>query len=311
MQNTSLLKTCVGCLAVGLMSGCASTTQFVPKPDLSKVSESTVFVEVHRPNGLLGCANAFTVRDNGTHIGNLGPNGYLIWKRTAGPMKLVVGPMVNLGDFSPVSINLQGATKYSFSASFPFWYPLSLNSVQQTAITALVVNQHVASLVQPQVLNAGSHKISEPVMKQVAANNPAGSLMAQSDIPTLKRRFGILFHIEDDPSKCPDVIGNGDGRIQKGEAFELVVVVSNASTTTVKAATCTITLPRNTSVKAYSELHYSVVELMPATAVTNRINLAIPMDTTLTKVPTCTIEVKESGSNVAEHVDFALPMDLP
>ena len=123
-------------------------------------------------------------------------------------------------------------------------------------------------------------------------------------------RFTISVHIEDDPAQGGAILGNGDGLIQKGEAFDLVVVISNVSTSAMKDVTCTVTLPPDKSLKAYSELHYAVSQLEPAVAATNRIHLAIPMNITTSTVPTCIIMVKEAGDAVEERLNYELPMDL-
>jgi len=107
MPHMSLTRITIGCLAWGLFSGCVLTRQFVPKPDVSSITETTVHVEVRRPLGWGGWANGFAVEDEGTRIGDLGPTGSLLWERAAGPMTLVVGPKIlNMGNFSDVNVNL-------------------------------------------------------------------------------------------------------------------------------------------------------------------------------------------------------------
>lgn len=141
----------LACLsAIGLV-GCASTRQFVPKPNPTNVTDATVHVELNRRLGFGGWANGFKVTDDGMHIGDLGPNGTLLWERSSGPMHLVIGPKImNMGDFSPVNDNLQGARKYSFTVDWPAVYPLSRNCVKRTATAALpVTEQRYASTPEP------------------------------------------------------------------------------------------------------------------------------------------------------------------
>lgn len=121
-------------------------------------------------------------------------------------------------------------------------------------------------------------------------------------------RLGISAHIEDDPAQGSAILGNGDGRITQGEAFDLLVVITNASTSTTEAVTCTVTLPADRSVIAFGELQYDVAALAPAAAATNRINLAMPLGMTITTPPACTIEVKEGGSPVDTRSNYVLPM---
>lgn len=126
-----------------------------------------------------------------------------------------------------------------------------------------------------------------------------------------KPAFGITVHVEDDPAKGADIMGNGDGRIQRGESFDLVVVVANTTTSIAKDVTCTVTLPADKSLKAFSDLHYAITELAPAGATTNRINLTVPSSVTISNAPICSIDVKEDGSKVAQHLNFVMPTDLP
>jgi hypothetical protein len=126
-----------------------------------------------------------------------------------------------------------------------------------------------------------------------------------------KPHFDISAHIEDDPSKGETILGNGDGVIQKGEAFDLVVVIANTSGSTATGVTYTVTLPSDDSLKAYSELQHVVVSIVPGTTATNRINLAMPLNVTITKAPMCIIEVQKTGSDESGYLAFVVPTVLP
>ena len=123
-------------------------------------------------------------------------------------------------------------------------------------------------------------------------------------------RFDISAHVEDDPADGEAIMGNGDGLIQRGEAFNLVVVVANTSTSTANNVICTVILPEDQSLKSYSEIHQDWAELAPSAAATNRINLAMPMNVKLTAAPVCRIEVKDEGPSAVEHLSYELPTDL-
>ncbi len=124
------------------------------------------------------------------------------------------------------------------------------------------------------------------------------------------QRLVVKAKVEDDPAKGVDIIGNGDGRIQKGEAFELVVVVSNACNTAARAVSCTVTLPTDKSLKSFSELHQAIADLAPGVTTTFQYSVTMPLSVIVTKAPVCSIDVKEAGSNVIERLSYELPITL-
>ena len=153
-------------------------------------------------------------------------------------------------------------------------------------------------------------KSKTPKMFKVPAADMDRLVEGASEAVNPATRYGISVYVEDDPAKNDTILGNGDGLIQKGEAFELVVVVANTSTSTAKDVVCTVILPEDQSLKSYSEIHQDWAELAPAAAATNRINLVMPMNVKLTAAPVCRIEVQGEGSAVVEHLTYQLPMDL-
>ena len=124
-----------------------------------------------------------------------------------------------------------------------------------------------------------------------------------------KSSLSCTAHIEDDPALGDAILGNGDGRIQKGEAFDLVVVVANTSTSTLKNVECTVTLPTDKSIMAYGDLRHAAPEIGPNAAVTNRINMSVPLSAKPVGFPRCFIDVKEAGTDVAEQLNYLLPLD--
>jgi len=68
-----------------LFSGCASTRQYVPLPDMSKRigNPQQSRIVVMRP-GRAWASVPVAVRDGETRIGRIGPNGYLCWERPPG-----------------------------------------------------------------------------------------------------------------------------------------------------------------------------------------------------------------------------------
>ena len=127
-----------------LGAGCASTQQFVPKPDMSAVTKNTVHVEMTRAFSFSGFANPFRVVDDGQPIGDIGPGGSLLWERQAGTMHLVARPVMgSMGDFDPVEMVVTGPHRYTFKVSFPFFYPMSRNAIEHFAVAPLTVTKSV------------------------------------------------------------------------------------------------------------------------------------------------------------------------
>jgi hypothetical protein len=68
-----------------LLTGCASTQQFVALPDQSKTVDDPAKgrIYVMRP-ATMGAAISMNVSDGGKAIGRTGPHGYLCWERPPG-----------------------------------------------------------------------------------------------------------------------------------------------------------------------------------------------------------------------------------
>ena len=128
--------------------------------------------------------------------------------------------------------------------------------------------------------------------------------------PIEKPRFGITCSILDDVSGNNEIIGNGDGRVQPGEVFDLVVVVTNAGDAIAQDVVCFMTLPGNQTLKSFSELHQTVESIAAGASATFRYNLAMPLNTEIAESPQCAIEVK-SDASPAEYYDYKLPVEMP
>ena len=97
------------CVCLALLTGCASTTQFVELPDQSKRIEdpSKARIYVVRPTGF-GAAISMMVSDGNKVIGETGPNGFLCWEREPGQTE-VVGKAENT---SRLPINTESGNVY-------------------------------------------------------------------------------------------------------------------------------------------------------------------------------------------------------
>ena len=130
----------VGCLLL-IAPGCASTRQFVPTPNYSDVSDTTVHIALTRPS-IMGSALAFEVVDTGKTIGNIGPYGTLTWERKAGKMNMSAQPkLLFMGKYNPMDLELEGPQRYTFSVGVPFWYPFDRNAIRLVSVTPLNVTR--------------------------------------------------------------------------------------------------------------------------------------------------------------------------
>lgn len=168
--------------------GCASTRQFVERPDLANVGPGTVHIELRRNLGQGGWANAFHVSDSGRHIGNLGPEGVLYWERPAGRMELVAEPMImSMGKFKPMEMNVEGAQRYSFTVNFPFWYPFSRNAIRQVSKNPLAITRQLRP--EPVPVRQKSRE-AQPASGQFTKHPHRGATAA---ILTFDARSGLSF----------------------------------------------------------------------------------------------------------------------
>jgi len=121
------------CSLIGLLTvcGCASTKQFVPRPDPQNISPGKAQIQINRPGQIWGTANALIVVDNATDIGVIGPRGNLLWERDPGELNLAVGPkMLNMGHFDAPLIKVKAGYRYEFNTWLPFWYPFSRSGIE-------------------------------------------------------------------------------------------------------------------------------------------------------------------------------------
>ena len=83
------IRLIVAAITVSIMTGCASTRQFVRLPDQSKTVEDTSKARIYvvRPS-VLGAAISMKVTDGEQEIGKTGGKGYLCWERMPGETTL-------------------------------------------------------------------------------------------------------------------------------------------------------------------------------------------------------------------------------
>ncbi len=86
MKKIILFLCCV------ILTGCASTTQFVPLANEKNLADGNVLINVHRKNEFVGGGRAVKVKDNDTVIGEVTPGKSLVWQRSPGKMVLKLVP---------------------------------------------------------------------------------------------------------------------------------------------------------------------------------------------------------------------------
>ena len=172
-----------------------------------------------------------------------------------------------------------------------------------------LVDTHLASREVGAQSQTASPSVAPVAKTPPEPNSAVRSVERPSKSRRVKSSISCSVKIEDDPALGNAILGNSDGRVQKGEAFDLVVEVANSSTSTAKSVTCAVTLPGNTPLKTFSELHQAVENLASEASVTFRYNMTLPLNAEIAKSPHCAIEVK-SGDSPAECFDFMLPLDL-
>lgn len=260
---------------------------------------------------------------NGTNIGRMTPAAIRIRDLPIGRTVFAVekAGYVSVPPSQEITVELSHG-----NIRFSWWPPVLIKNLagnRWRGITSprsrcLEVFRLVAAeeLVSPasQMVGHQPRELDPAKMRLAAPESDPKNAVQKEDRPAMSREvtssISCSAKIEDDPALGNTILGNGDGRVQKGEAFDLVVVVANTSTSTVKFVTCTVALPGNTSLKTFSELHQTVESLALGASVTFRYNMTLPLNAEKAKAPQCAIEVK-SGDSPAEYFDFMLPLDLP
>jgi hypothetical protein len=111
-------------LPVILLTGCASTRQFMPVAS-GPVHTNSARIVVSRNTGTYGWADPFLILDGETRIGNIGPKGQLVWDRAPGSM--VITAMSTLNGWRPeqarqavpLRLGVGAGMQYEINVRFP------------------------------------------------------------------------------------------------------------------------------------------------------------------------------------------------
>ncbi len=131
-------------------------------------------------------------------------------------------------------------------------------------------------------------------------------LQAALTITGLPRpRFAFTHQVLDDGSE--ESVGNGDGRIQKGEAVDVLLTVKNVGAVPAQQTTVDVNLSSSNDVR----LSHSVIDfgsLKPDETKTARVNLFVSRNTTLDDIP-LRLLIRERGMNVTLDETVTLAID--
>lgn len=125
-----------------LVTGCASTKQFVPAASVGSLQPGNALVRVTRSSSVVGGGIPAEIRDGNTKIGTLGPSGVLTWERPAGFMLL---EMKNWEDNTSLLDKVEPGKCYDFTVE---WGP---KQMQLTAGQPVYGGPRVKALVHPVV----------------------------------------------------------------------------------------------------------------------------------------------------------------
>ncbi len=157
---------------------------------------------------------------------------------------------------------------------------------------------------------------SAPPSGEAAEKKANSGAIASAPIPervpekpvSPKDAFTISLHIDDDASQNASLMGNGDGVAQKGEVFDLIVVVVNENGLNVNEARVSVELPETKAFKAYGDLVFSITNLVPSASVTNRISMAVPVDAHMGDQAICLIELRDGQTNLLKTLEAEIPV---
>ncbi len=128
MHTKKLVKLICGLSVLIIISGCASTVQYVPLPDQTKKIEdpNKARIYVARPTSF-GSAIPINISDGGKLIGHTGPNGYLCWERDPGKTELK-GKAENT---STLTLNMEKGTVYYVQQHINMGFFIARNKLRQ------------------------------------------------------------------------------------------------------------------------------------------------------------------------------------
>ena len=133
--------------------------------------------------------------------------------------------------------------------------------------------------------------------------NSLKAVIALKGLP--RPRFAYTYQIIDDGSG--NSVGNGDGRIQKGEAVDLLLTVKNVGPVAAQKTSAEITSPTSSGLRIRDgAVEFGV--LQPEETKTARVNLFVGKDLTEAQLP-LKLFIREKSQNVFLDEKLTLPLD--
>lgn len=130
------------------------------------------------------------------------------------------------------------------------------------------------------------------------------------DIEGLPRpALSLAYEVIDDPSASEKAVGNGDGVIQKGEAFDLILQIKNTGQATAKDVKISFALPDDPSLQLYTPSTKKLGKIDAGEFKTARFNVAVREWSNLKQVG-ANVEVVEKSFNVGVEQMLKFPFDV-
>ncbi len=132
---------------------------------------------------------------------------------------------------------------------------------------------------------------------------PSQAAVALKGLP--RPRFAYTYQVLDDGSGKS--VGNGDGRVQTGEAVDVLLTVKNVGTVVAQNTTIDLAVPPTPGLKL-DHMHVTLGPLKPDEAKQQRVNLFVPRDQREPQIP-LRLFIREKGTNVMLEETVALAVD--
>lgn len=114
------MKKMLASLSVFLMiTGCASTKQYVPAASMNSLKGGNALIHVERKDEFTGSGRSVVVTDDGKKMGSLSTGHAITWQRPAGLMKINLAPAaLAVKDLPPLKVNVVPGREYDFVVFF-------------------------------------------------------------------------------------------------------------------------------------------------------------------------------------------------
>lgn len=102
--------------AVLVLTGCATTQQYVPAASKENLAAGNVLIQIERQEGFVGGGRSVAISDDGKVVGELSPGKSLIYQRPAGDFVLQLVPStLAVSNPIPITIHSTAGKQYNFT----------------------------------------------------------------------------------------------------------------------------------------------------------------------------------------------------